>query len=729
MQMLAIDLLKSGQLPLWNPYILAGTPLLANFQSSPFSPTNFVYFVFDRLTAWSIQIMLQHFLAALFTYVLLRYWKVQKLPSLLGGIIFAFSGFNTIWSQWNGHALSAALIPLLLLFGDRWLARGKWFDGVGFSVAIAFQIYSGYPQVVFYTVVALDLLWLFRFQKSKKFFTRTIMLGLFGFLGLGLAAPQILPGRELLFISQREIEEYPYEWAFLPFIKIITFFAPDYFGNHATQNYWGPQDYMSNTGFVGVVASALAMIAVLVTRKDNTHKFLILLFVVSLILAFPTPISIFFWKSGLFGLQAASAHRALVLFNLSIALLAGFGAETFLARKNMPILRAFVLPCLVLVTFGLLTAWLYRFGGGPTIDDNIFAQGKDEYRTGLRNLILPTAVLAVSLAALWWSARSNRLKSLAIATVFLLMVVELYRFWWKFTPFSPRHIVFPTTPVLEFLQTQRRPFRTTGSRVIPVNMRMPYQIETVEGYDAVYPLHMSQFIAAATSGKSGTQPVGRYGTLGDETARSLSLVNTRYILTLKKNERNQPSPDGKIPSSFDSDQFPAIFEDGSVVVLESKNALPRAFMVYKWEQFTGRKTLDKFMAQDFPIDKKILIEENIQLPQSTGEKLTSEVSYIKYSEQESILKVNTPTPGLLFISDTYYPGWKAYVDGIEEKIYKANFAFRAIPLSAGEHYIKVNYKPDTVFNGLKISGLSFSILLLAWTTKTILGKKYDKSYT
>src|SRR3990167_5634407 len=77
MQTLAIDILKEGNAPLWNPYILGGSPLLANFQSAPFSPTNFLYFLTDKLSAWSIQIFLQHFLAALFTFLLLCHWKVS----------------------------------------------------------------------------------------------------------------------------------------------------------------------------------------------------------------------------------------------------------------------------------------------------------------------------------------------------------------------------------------------------------------------------------------------------------------------------------------------------------------------------------------------------------------------------------------------------------------------------------------------------------------------------
>jgi hypothetical protein len=161
-QMLGIDLLKKGSWPLWNPYILAGTPLLANLQAAPFSPTIFVYFLTDKITAWSIQIILQHILAALFMYILLRHIKISKLGSILGSIAYSFSGFNLIFSQWNGHTLSAAFIPIIIYFVDKLLTKTKLIYIAGLSLALTFQLFSGYPQVSFYTAVAILIYWLVR---------------------------------------------------------------------------------------------------------------------------------------------------------------------------------------------------------------------------------------------------------------------------------------------------------------------------------------------------------------------------------------------------------------------------------------------------------------------------------------------------------------------------------------------------------------------------------------
>src|SRR5258708_24359209 len=115
MKYVVIKDFKSGILPLWNPYILFGTPLLANFQSAAFSVTNIFYFLTDFNSAWNFQIIFQHIFACIFMYFLLRHWKISKVGAILGSISFAFGGFNLIWSQWNSHTLTASFIPLLIL--------------------------------------------------------------------------------------------------------------------------------------------------------------------------------------------------------------------------------------------------------------------------------------------------------------------------------------------------------------------------------------------------------------------------------------------------------------------------------------------------------------------------------------------------------------------------------------------------------------------------------------
>ncbi|KKR85025.1 MAG: hypothetical protein UU32_C0042G0008 [Candidatus Woesebacteria bacterium GW2011_GWB1_41_10] len=536
MQTYAVETLKKGQLPLWNPLILGGVPLLANFQSAPFSPTNFIYFIFDKVTAWGIQVILQHFLAALFAYFLLRHWKVSKLGSVFGGIVYAFSGYNLIWSQWNGHALTASFIPLSLFLVDKWLLESRWYWGLSLSVVILMFFISGYPQTIIYMGVAVSILWLVRVWREKRWFGKTFFLAVFLILGVGLASPQILPGWDLLKNSQRVAELHPYEWAFLPWRKFVTFLAPDFYGNHATGNYWGPQDYTSNTGFVGVVAFSLALFVLHQIRKSKEVLFGVLLVVFALVLAFPTPVSIFLWKSGIFGLNAASAHRSLILWNLAIAILAGFGFDKI---KNKYLL---VTPLIILAGFGIYAFKIHQI-------------------VGLRNLILPSLVL-VSMAFIVFIL--PKIKYLIIP----LAILELFYFSWKFTPFSPRELIFPETPVITFLKSREKPSRVVADRVIPINFLMNYGIETLEGYDAVYPRNISEYIAKINGSFGSFNSIRRYGIIDNYESPLLDSANVKYLV-IKAEDVDKYLKNGK---------FKIAFKDKSVVVLENKNARSEVFV-------------------------------------------------------------------------------------------------------------------------------------------------------
>lgn len=647
MQTFALDLLKGGSWPLWNPRILAGIPLLANFQSAPFSPTFFLYFLFSKETAWSLQIILAHILAAFFTYLLLRHWRVSKWGSILGGVIFAFSGYNLIWSQWNGHVLTAAFIPLIILFEDIWLKKKKIWAGVGMAVSFCFQIFSGYPQTIIYTALAVGIYFLIAIWREKEVLGKTIFLIIFFVLGLGLAAPQLLPGKELFSLSQWQSEPHPFEWAFLPWKKTITFIAPDFFGNHATNNYWGPQDYTSNTGFVGVVALALSLLSIYFFRKRKEILFAAVLLVTSLIISYPTPVSIFLWKFNLLGMASSSAHRALVLFTLAISLLAGFGYDLVSSKIKLRLkLISFAIPFLFILGFGLYAYKIHSM-------------------VGLRNLVLPTAVLIFSSFVLLFKPKFK-------FAVILLSVIELFYFGWKFTPFSSRDLVFPKTPVLEFLTGQEIPFRFIGSKVIPVNLTMPYGLETLEGYETMRPRLVSQLIASINSGSAFSSPAGRYGIIDNVTSPLLNLVNTKYYLSLKKDL-----------GMFNPKRFKVVFEDKSLAVLENLTALPRNFVVNEWEvEKDNQKVLERLLDPKFPYKEKIILEED---------------------------------PGrvkaMYFISDAYYPGWKAYVDGKEVKIYQANYAFRAVPVPSADTKVVFKYDPKSFYDGIKI-GLVSTILLI-----------------
>jgi uncharacterized membrane protein YfhO len=92
----------------------------------------------------------------------------------------------------------------------------------------------------------------------------------------------------------------------------------------------------------------------------------------------------------------------------------------------------------------------------------------------------------------------------------------------------------------------------------------------------------------------------------------------------------------------------------------------------------------------------------------------SEVTIIEYKPNRVVLKTKSEDDAILFLSDTYFPGWNVSIDGRSDKIYKADYAFRAVPVSKGDHEVIFWYYPASFDLGLKISiGTLFTLGLFA----------------
>jgi len=84
---------------------------------------------------------------------------------------------------------------------------------------------------------------------------------------------------------------------------------------------------------------------------------------------------------------------------------------------------------------------------------------------------------------------------------------------------------------------------------------------------------------------------------------------------------------------------------------------------------------------------------------------------VEYLPNKIKIEVETEKPGLLFLSDNYYPGWKALVDGKETKIYRADYTFRAVEIPIGTHEVEFIYQPESFKKGSQISLLSLGLII------------------
>jgi hypothetical protein len=163
---------------------------------------------------------------------------------------------------------------------------------------------------------------------------------------------------------------------------------------------------------------------------------------------------------------------------------------------------------------------------------------------------------------------------------------------------------------------------------------------------------------------------------------------------------------------------------GTSQLYQNHQSLPRAFLVKQFQVLNSDQEFAKaFHDLTFNPRTTILLEEAptrfLELKKEPAvPNIESAVRVLTYENNRIVLEVDTPEAAFLFMSEAYYPGWQAYVDGKREEILRANYVFRAIPLGPGSHRVEVVFESLSFKIGLSLSLLTVCLLLLAWPIST-----------
>src|SRR3989344_7082459 len=196
-----IETLKSGQIPLWNPYSFSGNPHLANYQSAVLSPFNILFFVLPFKDAWSILILLQPLAAGLFTYLMMRSFNVSRFGSAISSIAFMFCGFVVVWMAYGTLAFSIIFLPLAFYAIRNYLRKKNLIYLVLLTLTFPLSFFSGHFQISLYFFLFVLAFAIFNtFKETIK--TKATVIG-FILLGVALCMPQLIPSWELYANSVR----------------------------------------------------------------------------------------------------------------------------------------------------------------------------------------------------------------------------------------------------------------------------------------------------------------------------------------------------------------------------------------------------------------------------------------------------------------------------------------------------------------------------------------------
>jgi hypothetical protein len=709
-----IEQIKLGHLPFWNPHNFSGNPLLANFQSAVFYPLNIIFLIFSFKIAWTIFIFLIPLLSAFFTYLFMREIRIGKISSIFSGIVFAFCAYTTVWMEYGNIGHTLLWLPLALYLTEKLAKKITIQVCICLICILTFSLLAGYIQGYFYIAVTLLIYYVLSSYTRYKFSIKHILIYsscLIYPILLGLF--QILPTISLLSFSSRGNYSLSVIKNLLnPWWYGITVIAPDFFGNPATRNNWFYGTYIERVSYFGIIPFVFALYALLHIKRDRKFFIFGIIFILSFLSAFDLFVTKFLYLIPIPVISTTVPTRILCVFGFSGVILAGMGLQLFIDRINFK--KLFIaIGC---VTGLLFIGWLMVFIG-PLIfqNQNLITN----LSVSKRNLILPTALLislAISVGLYYYN---KKLSHIVVAIILFLTIFDLFRFFQKITPFSLQAYVYPQTPVVRFLQQNASINRYWGYGLgyIETNFQIYDHTFSPDGND---PLHIKTYTEFLESSKNGSIPkslprpdanvAGGFGTtdLKENIFRQkvLNILGVKYILAKNDILNNKLIPDY---ATFDPNIYKLIWQKAPWQIYQNLEAAPRIFLTTDYKVILNKvNILKKFYSKTFNEKKQIILEQDPDIRKSVLK--TYNLKLNTYSPNEIIIQTSSDADALLFISDSYYPDWKASIDGKNTKIYVADYTFRAIKVPQGSHLVRFYYDSKSFKIGLVISG--FSIILL-----------------
>ena len=711
----AADSLQSATLPLWNPHLYGGAPFLADMQTGLFYPLNLVLFLLApgfpyKVMEWMV--VLHVFLAGLFMYLCLRFMEPRngqgspagrvRIPAaLLGAIAYMFSDlFIVHFGNLNLVAVAAWLPLVVLLFWRSLRTRNLWL-AVGAGIALGISTLEGHLQITLYIGLALTIAAVVdalamrqarAAQSGRRWAWSFLALAVTAAVAVGLAALVLLPTFEYTRLSPRAELSYwdAARYSLVPGL-LGEILVPALFGSREPMLYWGVWDRVA-VGYLAIFPLILAGLAILL-RQGRRVQFLVVLAVVAFLLALGGESVFHGWAYLLlpgFG-QLRAPARVILLTTFALAALASLGLDRLLGPLNRRQRRLFEgawrallwLSGLALVVGG---AWAYL----------VIYQSQDRdptlfWRVSWAGSGVVFALLLLGAGLAWLGARrSGRLRRstlawLAVGLVFVdLASVGAYTDLGR----EPPTAGYDHPQIVEFLEGDPEFFRidsrTDVADVWQPNLALLAGLYDVNGVDN--PLVVAD--------------LARYwdGT-GGRSTRLYDLLGVRYVLGSKE-------------VALDEDKFSLAFDgDLQVDVYQNGTSLPRAFVVHRAVVVADHEDAwARIHEPGFDPATTVILEGGEAL--DTGSDRQAAVQVVRYDANALEIQVDNPVAGYLFLSDPFYPGWQAQVDGEPAEILRANYAFRAVAIPAGTHQITMAFRPGTWYAGLAISGLTVLLLLI-----------------
>ncbi len=705
----AFDMIRTGQLPLWNPYLGNGTPLIANYQSAIFYPPNWLSLILPLAYSFSWLVALHLILAGAGMVTFTRSLGIKPFGQAVAGLAFGMSQYLVTRAGFLSINAAVAWLPWMIWAADKFLLSEKKSGGhiFCFTLFAALQLLAGHAQTTWYTYLLLAAWALYRLFANRIHFSRLVILAASLILAVGVAALQLIPTAEFLSQSQRS-GEFGYEaamvYSYSP-ARLITLLAPDFFGNPAREIYFGYGNYWEDANYIGILPLMLA-IGLLFSRIKFPRR------------SEPEPDSV---KPIL-----PNSMIAFLAGTILVSFLLGLGSNTpifpFLYHY-MPTFNMFQAPTRIMIWFEFCLALL----AGLAADEWTPPEDKKLYwtRLGLMGAIT-LMLIGLSIYFVFPSAgkiggQIHTMAGASTFTGFLLTISTIFALTQP-VPDSPRHTLW-TILVVGFIALDLiyanwglnppAPPDIYTSQPASFNSHRAFEY----GVDYTYFLNFESFGSPALAVQ----------------AHAFHLTDTNMLDGISSVNNYDPLKENRFTKFLNAlyqhkqDSVLQLADVGTIISGENKSALrleqaaktpSRVWAVTSSTTVANADAaLTALFADTFDPARSVILEENDpgttaahSVPFEAAQS-SSAPSIIESQPNDVKINASMPQAGWVVLSDTYYPGWFVYVDGQPAKMLHADYAFRGVAVPAGIHRVEFIYEPFSFKLGGGITGISIFIFI------------------
>ena len=759
----ARESIRNGIMPLWNPYSSLGQPFIAFPQTAVFYPLNLMFYTLPIITALRWFIVLHIFLAGVFMYILMRHWNVARIAAFVSAIIFMFNGVTISRLEFLSFVSTIIWVPLIFYLLDNAIKKRSVWWGTLTGVVMSIQLLAGHTQTFYYTYLSLCLYWIVRItiqgfttRDIKSIIKQSFVLPLATIIAISLSMIQLLPTLELTRLSFRVENFNPQlQDASLHPLHLFTFLIPYLFGIPSHANAFGGItlfEFWVGSFYVGIFTLILILLSTIslfckkyelsntdISPKDASNNFRILtaffctLTILLIILAsgMYTPIYNIFYAYFPFFNKFRWPSRIMELAVFSLSIIAGIGAHYFFTSvkntKNLQskktdsclylVLKIIIITDALLIVFFLL-GYFMPAKMFPLIKGSIntvhFVEIPTSLETRYSQIMRGFLYMLIFLNAgiiLFFLGTIRKIDYKVLKFLIpLIIVIDLFFMFKDLNYYSSADVYITKPDVITYLESDKDLFRI-GSTYNKTQQFL-YGIKTDSAF-----LRAKSVLAGETSlpdrifkllggGELKINNYVEFLNYLNNQARSLDiqnnilkLLNIKFVITGGKDEILLNNDSTKITVSKYVDYCPRVFVVGKTIVLNNKAEL-----------------LGKLFSEDFDLFKEIIIEDqrgNVANLPFEKKEINYKIKKLDYLSNKVKIAIELENNGFLVLSDTYYPGWKAYIDDKETTIYKTDYILRSIFLEKGKHNVEFVYDPITFKIGYITTLSTIGILIMS----------------